>query len=58
MLDIDHCIFYWKTYLDQNEGRLTDHQYCVILSSIKHLGEYRKLQEQVKPPLTALKEGK
>ncbi len=58
MLDIDHCIQYWKIYLDQNESRLTAHQHQVILSTMKHLAEYKKLQKQVKPQLTASKEDK
>lgn len=51
MLEIKECIEFWKKYLDLKEQRLNDFQYKVVLSTIKHLGDYEKLKAQVILPL-------
>lgn len=47
MESLEDTIEFWKRYLDFNENRLSDKHYKVIVSTIRHLGEYRDLKEQV-----------
>lgn len=51
MLEIDECIFYWKTYQDQHENSMTDHQLKAMASTIRHLVDYKKLKEDVSAQL-------
>jgi len=47
METLDDVIEFWKKYLDFKENTLSDHHYKIIVSTIKHLGEYRHLKAQV-----------
>jgi len=45
MLPKRQCIDFWTNYLDSKEGQLTDHQYKIITSTVGHLKELVKLEE-------------
>lgn len=51
MIELKECIRYWRTYWDQHENQLSDHQYQIIAATVYHLVDYGKMKEQVNAKL-------
>jgi len=47
MIEIGSCIHFWKDHLELRQDSLTDYQYKVMVGTIRHLEDYKKLKEQV-----------